>query len=60
MWYGIRQQQIGLLQIDDCGDPMWQGAVDSLRYSERVLKDLGEELEPYLVPPKPSQRRLCA
>jgi integrase len=60
MWHGIRQQQIELLHIDDCGDPMWQGAVDSLRYAEQVLADLGEELEPYPVPPKPSQRRVCA
>ncbi len=59
IWSGIRQQQIELLNIDDCGDPMWQGAVDSLRYAEQTLKDLGEEVEPYPVPPKPSQRRMC-
>jgi hypothetical protein len=60
MWFGIRQQQIELLHLDDCGDPMWQGAFDSLRYAEQVLKDLGKEVEPYPVPPKPSQRRKCA
>jgi integrase len=60
MWYGIRQQQIELLHIDDCGDPMWQGAVESLRYAEQILEDLGEEVDPCLVPPRPSQRRLCA
>lgn len=59
IWSGIRHQQIDLLNIDDCGDPMWQGAVDSLRYAEQTLKDLGEEVEPYQVPPKPSQRRMC-
>lgn len=57
VWRGIRQQQIDLLQIDDCGDPMWQGAADSLRYAENVLKDLGDKVAPYLVPPKPSERR---
>ena len=60
MWYGIRQQQIELLHIDDCGDPMWQGAVDSLRYAEKILNDLGEQVEPYQVPLKPSERRVCA
>jgi len=59
-WHGIRQQQIDLMQIDDCGDPMWQGAVDSLRYAENVLKDLGNDLDPYLVPPIPSERRKYA
>jgi len=57
MWYGIRQQQIELLHVDDCGDPMWQGAVESLRYAEQTLKSLGEEIEPYLIPPKPSERK---
>jgi hypothetical protein len=56
VWRGIRQQQIELLHIDDCGDPMWQGAADSLRYAENVLKDLGEAVEPYQIPPKPSER----
>jgi len=60
MWFGIRQQQIELLNIDDCGDPMWQGAIDSLRFAEQTLRDLGEKVEPYLVPSKPSQRRICA
>lgn len=60
MWSGIRQQQIELLNIDDCGDPMWQGAVNSLRYAEQTLKDLGKKIDPYPVPPKPSQRRMRA
>lgn len=57
MWYSIRDQQIELLHVDDCGDPMWQGTVDSLRYAEQVLKDLGEDIETYPIPLQPSERR---
>ena len=57
MWYGIRDQQIELMMLDDCGDPIWQGALESLRYAEHVLADLGENVVPYPVLPKPSERR---
>jgi integrase len=59
-WQNIRLQQIELLHIDDCGDPMWQGAVDSLRYAESILKLLGFDADPYPIPAKPSARRVCA
>jgi integrase len=58
MWYGIRDQQIELMMLDDCGDPIWQGALESLRYAEQILTDLGEKVVPYPAPPKPSERRL--
>lgn len=57
MWKGVRQQQIDLLHCDDCGDPMWEGALESLRYAEKVLTELGEIAKPYEVPPRPSERR---
>lgn len=60
VWKGIRQQQIDLLHCDDCGDPMWEDAVESLRYAEKVLRDLGETVKSYKVPPRPSERRRCA
>jgi hypothetical protein len=56
-WCGIRAQQIELLMVDDCGDPMWHQGVEALRYSEKILGDLGEVVEPYPIPPKPSERR---
>lgn len=59
MWRGIRSQQVELLEMADLGDPMWHRAVSHLRYAEEILRDLGDEIEPYSVPPKPSQRRLC-
>lgn len=58
MWYGIRDQQIELMMLDDCGDPMWQGALESLRYAEKILADLGEKIVPYQAPSKPSERRI--
>jgi hypothetical protein len=58
MWYGIRDQQLELMMLDDCGDPIWQGALDSMRYAEQILTDLGEKVVPYPAPPKPSERRL--
>jgi integrase len=57
VWYGIRNQQIELMMCDDCGDPIWQGALESLRYAEQILAEIGEKIVPYLVPPKPSERR---
>jgi len=60
MWYGIREQQIELMMLDDCGDPIWQGALESLRYAEQVLVDIGEKVLAYPAPPKPSERRLNA
>ncbi len=58
VWYGIREQQIELMMRDDCGDPIWQGALESLRYAEQVLVDIGEKVLPYPAPPKPSERRV--
>ena len=57
VWYGIRNQQVELMMMDDCGDPIWQGALDSLRYVEQVLTDLGVTVTPYPVPVKPSERK---
>lgn len=57
VWYGILNQQIELMMREDCGDPIWQGALDSLRYAEQILADLGETVVPYTAPPKPSERR---
>lgn len=57
VWRGIRRQQIELLQMDDLGDPMWQRAKDHLRYAEQILGELNEEVEPYPIPLKPSERR---
>jgi integrase len=59
-WHGVRLQQIELLHIDDCGDPMWLGAVESLCYAEETLKRLGVEVDPYQAPAKPSVRRVYA
>lgn len=58
MLHGIRNQQIELMIRDDCGDPIWQGALESLRYAEQVLADLGVKVVPYPAPHKPSERRL--
>ncbi|MGA2401725.1 MAG: hypothetical protein ABSG91_08455 [Syntrophobacteraceae bacterium] len=58
VWHGIRNQQIELMMRDDCGDPIWQGALESLRYAEQILADIGEKVVPYPAPPKPSERRL--
>jgi len=60
MWYGIREQQIELMMLDDCGDPIWQGALESLRYAEQVLADIGEKVVPYPATSKPSERRPIA
>ena len=57
VWHGIRNQQIELMMRDDCGDPIWQGALEALRYAEQVLVDLGETVVPHPVPPRPSERR---
>ncbi len=57
VWHGIRNQQIELMMRDDCGDPIWQGALDSLRYAEQILADLGETVVPYPTPAKPSERK---
>ena len=43
--------------MDDLGDPMWQRAKNHLRYAELVLQELGEEVEPFPVPPMPSEQR---
>lgn len=57
VWHGIRNQQIELMMRDDCGDPIWQGAIDALRYAEQILVDLGETVVPHPAPPRPSERR---
>ncbi len=57
VWRGIRNQQIELLRMDDLGDPMWQRAKDHLRYAEQILQELGDEVNPYPVPLKPSEQR---
>jgi hypothetical protein len=57
VWYGIRNQQIELMMRDDCGDPIWHGALESLRYAEQVLTDIGEKIVPYPAQLKPSERR---
>jgi integrase len=57
VWRGIRNQQIEILDMADLGDPMWQRAVDHLRYAEDILHDLGDDVEPFPIPPIPSERR---
>lgn len=54
VWRGIRNQQIELLQMDDLGDPMWERAKGHLIYAEKILRELGEEVESYPIPPMPS------
>lgn len=54
VWRGIRQQQIEVLTCPDLGVSSWQRCVDHLRTAERILIDLGDQLEPYPVPPAPS------
>jgi len=60
VWRGIRYQQIELLQMDDLGDPMWQRAKNHLIYAEKILRELGEEVESYPIPPMPSLLRQTA
>ncbi len=57
VWHGIRNQQIELMMRDDCGDPIWQGALDALRYAEQILVDLGETVVLHPALPRPSERR---
>ena len=57
VWHGIREQQIELLAMDDLGDPMWERATKHLRYAEKILGELGDVVEPYPFPPKPSEQR---
>ena len=57
VWRGIRYQQIELLGLDDLGDPMWERATSHLRYAEKILNELGDHLEAYPFPSKPSELR---
>jgi len=53
VWRGIRQQQIDVLLCPDLGESSWQRCVNHLRESEKVLRDLGDNPEPFEIPASP-------
>jgi integrase len=54
IWRRIREQQAEVLSWPDLGDPAWERATTHLREAERVLGELGNPVEPYLLPERPS------
>jgi len=55
IWRRIRDQQVEVLSWPDLGDPAWERATRHLREAERVLGELGDPVEPYSLPERPSR-----
>ncbi|MCV6454881.1 hypothetical protein [Pseudomonas aeruginosa] len=55
IWRRIRDQQIEALTWPDLGDPAWERASRHLREAERVLGELGNPVDPYPLPERPSR-----
>ena len=47
IWREIRQQQIDVLHCHDLGLPSRARCLDHLREAERILRELGDNVEPY-------------
>ncbi|RUT65560.1 hypothetical protein CKG00_03405 [Morganella morganii] len=47
IWREIRQQQIDVLHCPDLGLPSQARCLDHLREAERILRELGDNVEPY-------------
>lgn len=60
IWRGIREQQIETLQCPDLGASSWERCVEHLREAERILRDLGDPIEPYTVPASPLFEEVAA
>lgn len=53
VWRGIRQQQIDVLMCPDLGESSWQRCVNHLREVEKILRELGDNPEPFQIPEHP-------